>query len=167
MRRPPFPRHRWSHLLPLTLWLLVSWSAHPLCNHAPSDKVGDGPSSPTSTGTPRAHSVSQGPPNRTTVRVASANVTSLRGSWDLITTMHFDLLALQEIRIVDVPLWQRLAIKEGMTLSVLPLSSGEEHLVGYLHRRGSLCTQVLHSPLPANRVHMATWHCDDGPPILL
>ena len=106
-----------------------------------------------------------GTTNNTTARVASINVTSLSGNWDHIALLSFDLVALQEIRVVDVPLWQRKASKEGMTLTVLPLAQGEEHLVGYLHRKGALSTVVFTCPMPANRVHMATWHCDDGPPI--
>ena len=99
--------------------------------------------------------------------MASINVTSMAGCWDHISLLDFDLLAMQEVRIVDVPLWQRMATKEGMTLTMLPLARGTEHLVGFLHRRGSLQTMALATPLPSNRVHMATWHCDEGPPIVL
>ena len=81
-------------------------------------------------------------------------------------TCVFDLRALQEIRIADVEHWTSEAQRAELNLVVLPLCPGEEHLVGYFLRTGTLLTVLLHTPLPASRVHMATWHIDERPPII-
>ena len=78
--------------------------------------------------------------DRPTIQIASANVTSLQGVWDLITELHFDLLALQELHITDLPHWQRKASQADLQLVVPNAAPGSEHLVGFLVRKGTLCT---------------------------
>ena len=52
-----------------------------------------------------------------TLRLASANVTSLSAVWDLITELPFDLLAVQELRVTNVAHWQKEASRAGLSLN--------------------------------------------------
>ena len=131
----------------------------------PTSTKGDGPGNQWAH-TPKG-SMCQAPKDRPTVQVASANITSLQGVWDLITELPFDVLAMQEMHITDLPYWQRRASQADMQLVVPPAAPGSERLVGFLVRKGTLCTIPLVVPLANNRVHLAAWHFDEGPPVLI
>ena len=40
------------------------------------------------------------------VQLASANVTSLQGIWDLLVELPFDVLAMQELHVRDIVYWK-------------------------------------------------------------
>ena len=90
-----------------------------------------------------------------------------QGVWDLITELPFDLLALQELHITDLPHWQRKASHADLQLVVPNAAPGSEHLVGFLVRKGTLRTVPFTAPLACNRAHLAAWHFDEGPPVLI
>ena len=108
--------------------LVVSWSTQPLHVFDCTGAEGDGP-------TPHAGNPERAP---STLRLASANVTSLAAVWNLLPDQPFDLLALQELRISDVEHWKREATKVGLHLIVPDLAPGSEHLVSFLLRTGTL-----------------------------
>ena len=127
---------------PLWAWgTLITWSTLALSAFDPTGWAGDGPEQPHVPPALGAHN---------TARLASANVTSLQGVWDLIVDMPFDVLALQEMHIHDLGLWQRQAQQAGMHLVVPDVAVGSEHLVGFLVRKGTLQTIPFHSHLDCN-----------------
>ena len=94
--------------------LLVTWSTQPLHIFDRTGTEGDGPSQPggddpthvtassqraSQAGPAHSQPLSGAGTDKTAshaVRLASVNVTSLRGCWDLIASLPFDLLAMQE-----------------------------------------------------------------------
>ena len=101
------------------------------------------------------------------VQLASANVTSLQGIWDLLLDLPFDILAMQELRIHDLVHWQAQATRAGMQLVVGDPGPDGEYLVGFLVRKGTVCPIPLHTALGAQRFQVATWHFDAGPPMVI
>ena len=139
------------------LGLVVSWSAQPLCVFDPTSTEGDGPEKHIQASPGGPLGGGQALKDRPTVQIASANVTSLQGVWDLITELPLDLLAMQELHITDLPHWQRRANQADMQLVVPDAAPGSTHLVGFLVRKGTLNTIPLAAPLAGNRVHLAAW----------
>ena len=101
------------------------------------------------------------------VQLASANVSSLQGIWDLLVELPFDVLAMQEMHIRNILYWKARATKAGMQLVVGEPGHDGQYLVGFLLRRGTLCALPFSAPLDKQRVLMATWHFDEGPPLIV
>ena len=102
--------------------LAVTWCTRALSTFDPTSTKGEGPDTDT-TATTRAASGSM-------MQLASANVTSLHGIWDLLLEMPFDLLAMQELHIHDIVHWKAQAVKAGMQLIVGEPGPDGEYLVG-------------------------------------